>query len=417
MELLRLITAGSVDDGKSTLIGRLLYDTKALLNDQLRSLERSSKKKGLAHIDFSLVTDGLKDELEQGITIDIAHRYFSTERRKYIIADTPGHVQYTRNFVTAASTANLGILLIDARKGVTEQTRRHALIASIMGVKHLVFCINKMDLVNYSAAVFEVIKDDIEQFTSKLEVYDVRYIPISALHGENIVERSIHMQWYTGSTLLDTLETIHISSDRNLIDARFPVQHIIRVNTERFPDYRAYAGQVASGTFRPGDEVVLLPSGMETKISRIMAADGETTEATTPMSVSISLEDEIDVSRGDMIVKKNNKPQSVDEIDSLVCALAETPLVVGSRYILRHATRELFCVVKEILYVIDVNTYSRERSESGSMRMNEVARIRLKLSDTLYFDAYKLNRTTGSAILVDPQSNNTIAACTLLVNT
>lgn len=411
MELLRLITAGSVDDGKSTLIGRLLFDAKALLQDQLKTLEKSSRKKGFAYLDFSLVTDGLKDELEQGITIDIAHRYFTTGNRKYILADTPGHVQYTRNFVTAASTANLAVILIDARKGVVEQTRRHSLIASLMGIKHLVFCINKMDLVQYEQEVFEAIKADIEELSTKLEVHDIRYIPVSALYGDNIVSHSEKMSWYTGWGLLETLENIHVSSDRNLIDGRFPVQTVIRVNNEDVRDYRACAGQVASGIFRPGDEVVVLPSGMGCSIAAIELAGRAVQEAAPPVSVSIILDKEIDVSRGNMIVKKNNRPNITTDIDAIICCLDEKKAIQNdSKLLLRSNTSECRISVEQIIYRIDVNTFSKEQRVPNNLMINDIARVRLKLSKEMLFDLYKLNRATGSFILVDEATNNTIAS-------
>lgn len=409
MELLRLITGGSVDDGKSTLIGRLLYDTRSLLNDQLMSLERSSKKKGYTHLDFSLVTDGLKDEIEQGITIDVAYRYFTTGNRKYILADTPGHVQYTRNFVTAASNANLAVLLIDARKGVTEQTRRHALISSVMGVKHLVFCINKMDLVNYDETVFGRIKEDIEQLSAKLEIYDIRYIPVSALHGENIVSHSAGMPWYTGWTLLETLENIHISSDPNLIDGRFPVQNTIRVNNEHFPDHRACAGQIASGIFKVGDEVVVLPSGKGTRISKIFSAKGEVAEAVPLASVSFVLEGDIDVSRGDTVVKKNNRPALCTNVESLVCWLGDKPVEEKNTYILRTATQEAKALVASIQYKINLDRFSRVGCE-GRLEQNDIGRINLQLNKSVVFDLYKLNRSCGGFILIDSRNNNTVAA-------
>lgn len=409
MELLRIITAGSVDDGKSTLIGRLLYDSQALLTDQLSALERSSKKKGLTAIDFSLLTDGLKDEIEQGITIDVAYRYFATGKRKCIIADTPGHVQYTRNFVTAASGANLALLLVDARKGVTEQTRRHSLIASLMGIRHLVFCINKMDLVDYSEAVFEDIRLAVTELVSKLEIYDVRFIPMSALHGENLVRRSDAMPWYTGWGLLETLENIHISSDRNMIDGRFPVQAVIRVNTSETPDYRAYAGQVASGVFRVGDEITVMPSGFSSRISKIFGPKGYIDIAEPPLSVSILLEDDIDVSRGNMIVKKNNHASALQDMDVMLCWLDAAPMLPGKRYIVRHTTQELKGVVRELVYKINIDGFSRNETEK-EMKMNDIARIRLHLSQPLLCDSYRLNRVTGSLILVDEQTNNTVAS-------
>lgn len=411
MELLRLITAGSVDDGKSTLIGRLLFDSKALLQDQLINLENSSRKKGLSYLDFSLVTDGLKDELQQGITIDIAHRYFTTGNRKYILADTPGHIQYTRNFVTAASTANLAVILIDARKGVVEQTRRHTLIASLMGIKHLVFCINKMDLVAYSQDVFNNIKADIEELSTKLEVYDIRYIPVSALHGDNIVAQSGNMPWYTGWALMETLENIHISSDRNLTDGRFPVQTVIRVNNEEHSDYRACAGQIASGIFRPGDEVAVMPAGSECRISSIEFAGTQVNEAKPPMSVSMILDKDLDISRGNMIVKKNNRPAVYTEVDAIICCLDEKKeLEKGNKFLLQNCHAETRAKLESIFYKIDINTFSKNSDWSNGLKMNDIARVKIKLANDMLFDIYKINRITGSFILIDEITNNTIAA-------
>lgn len=411
MELLRLITAGSVDDGKSTLIGRLLFDAKALLKDQLNTLEKSSHKKGLSYLDFSLVTDGLKDELEQGITIDVAHRYFTTGNRKYILADTPGHVQYTRNFVTAASTAGLAVILIDARKGVMEQTRRHALIASLMGIKHLVFCINKMDLVGYNQQVFNDIRADIEELSAKLEVHDIRYIPVSALHGDNIVSQSEKMPWYTGWGLLETLENIHISSDRNLTDGRFPVQAVIRVDNDELRDYRACAGQVASGIFRTGDEVAVLPSGMECSIARIELAGKPINEATPPMSVSMILDKDIDLARGNIIVKKNNRPQGTRHIDAIICCLDEKKVLnKGDKYLLRTSNNETKVSIEDIYYKININTFSKSGDIEDGLKMNDISRVQLKLAKEVFLDLYKLNRSTGSFILIDGATNNTVAA-------
>lgn len=408
MQLLRLITAGSVDDGKSTLIGRLLYDSQLLLSDQVQSLERASRKKGFSYTDFSLLTDGLKDELEQGITIDIAHRYFTTGNRKYILIDTPGHVQYTRNFVTGASNANIAVLLIDARHGVTEQTRRHALISSLMGIKHFIFCINKMDLVDYSEDIFERIKENIEDFSSKLEVYDIRYIPTSALHGENVVHKSEHMPWYTGWGLLETLENIHISGDRNLIDGRFPVQHVIRANTKDFPDYRAYAGQVASGVFRVGDEVAILPSGEHASIKALYSTKGFIEKVEPPMSVSFVIDKDIDVSRGDVIVKKNNIPGQFKEMDVILCWLGISEASIGGKFTLRTVNQEVKAVLSDIIYLIDVNTFSR-KNDIKTLKMNEIGRVKLKTNNIITVDSYRLNKNTGSLILIDG-SNNTVAA-------
>lgn len=408
MQILRLITAGSVDDGKSTLIGRLLYDSKLLLADQVQSLEKASRKRGFSYTEFALITDGLKDELEQGITIDIAYRYFTTGNRKYILADTPGHVQYTRNFVTAASSANIAILMIDARKGITNQTKRHALIASLMGVKHFVFCVNKMDLVEYQENIFDEIKSGLEEFCAKLEVYDIRFIPTAALLGDNVVSKSGNMPWYKGASVFETLETVHISGDRNLIDGRFPVQHIIRANTEEHTDYRACAGTIVSGIFKTGDEVTVLPLGINTYISAIYGPNGYLQQAGPPMSVSISLQDSIDVSRGNMIVKRNNKPEITKEFDALVCWLRNEEVNINNKFILRNTTQELKAVLTEIIYVIDINTLSRDETHK-SLKMNEVARVRFKLNDYMVADSYRINRYTGSFVLID-DTNNTVAA-------
>ena len=359
MELLRFSTAGSVDDGKSTLIGRMLYDSKSIFEDQYEALEASSKKKGEANVNLALLTDGLRSEREQGITIDVAYRYFATPKRKFIIADTPGHIQYTRNMVTGASTSNLSIILIDARKGIIEQTYRHTFIASLLGIPHVVFCINKMDLVEYSEGVFEKIKKDTEAFVSKLGVKDIKFIPISALNGDNVVNKSENMDWYQGGTLLYLLENIHIGSDHNHVDCRFPVQYVIRPQTDEFHDYRGYAGRVAGGVFRPGDRVVALPSGFGSTIKSIDTMDGPIEDAFAPMSVTLTLEDEIDISRGDMIVRENNQPNVTQDVDIMVCWLNEKPLQVRGKYAIKHTSNDVRCIVKEVKYKVDINTLHR----------------------------------------------------------
>ncbi|MGV4461730.1 sulfate adenylyltransferase subunit CysN [Ornithobacterium rhinotracheale] len=408
-ELLRFTTAGSVDDGKSTLIGRLLYDSKSIFQDQLNAVESSSRKKGLEQIDFSLLTDGLKDEREQGITIDVAYRYFSTPKRKFIIADTPGHIQYTRNMVTGASTANLAIILVDARNGVIEQTKRHSYIASLLQIPHLVVCVNKMDLVDYSEEVFNKVIAQYDDFSSKMTIKDVHYIPISALHGDNVVDKSDKMPWYQGRTLLDTLETIHIASDQNFIDMRFPVQTVIRPHSDAFHDFRGYAGQVASGILRVGDEVEVLPSGFTSKVKTIHTHDGDLQEAFPPMSVALTLEDDIDVSRGDMIVKKNNQPQSTQDIDVMLCWFNQKPAQPRAKYYLKHTTHEVKAMIKEVLYKVDVNTLNRDENDK-QLTMNDIARVKIRTTKPLFIDKYRDNRITGSLILIDESTNETVAA-------
>ncbi|MRI63417.1 sulfate adenylyltransferase subunit CysN [Ornithobacterium rhinotracheale] len=408
-ELLRFTTAGSVDDGKSTLIGRLLYDSKSIFQDQLNAVESSSRKKGLEQIDFSLLTDGLKDEREQGITIDVAYRYFSTPKRKFIIADTPGHIQYTRNMVTGASTANLAIILVDARNGVIEQTKRHSYIASLLQIPHLVVCVNKMDLVDYSEEAFNKVIAQYDDFSSKMTIKDVHYIPISALHGDNVVDKSDKMPWYQGRTLLDTLETIHIASDQNFIDMRFPVQTVIRPHSDAFHDFRGYAGQVASGIVRVGDEVEVLPSGFSSKVKTIHTHDGDLQEAYPPMSVALTLEDDIDVSRGDMIVKKNNQPESTQDIDVMLCWFNQKPAHPRGKYYLKHTTNEVKAMIKEVVYKVDVNTLNRNE-EDKQLTMNDIARVKLRTTKPLFADKYRENRITGSLILIDETTNETVAA-------
>jgi bifunctional enzyme CysN/CysC len=413
MELLRFATAGSVDDGKSTLIGRLLYDSKAIFEDQLESVERTSLARGDAYTNLALLTDGLRAEREQGITIDVAYRYFATPKRKFIIADTPGHIQYTRNMVTGASTADLALVLIDARKGVLEQSRRHAFLASLLGIPHLVVCVNKMDLVDWSEERFEEIKADFRSFAMKLDVHDLTFIPVSALHGDNVVERSATMPWYEGSSLLHHLEEVHIASDRNLIDARFPVQYVIRPQEQSSPelhDYRGYAGTVAGGVFKPGDEVVVLPSGLTTTIAAIDTADGPVGEAFSPMAVTLRLADELDVSRGDMICRVRNRPHVGQDIEAMVCWLtAESELRAGAKLAIKHTTRWGRALVKDLQYRLDVNTLHRDE-RAGGLTLNEIGRVRLRTTVPLFFDEYRRNRATGGFVLVDEAGNNTVAA-------
>ena len=409
MELLRFTTAGSVDDGKSTLIGRLLYDSKSIFEDQLLSVENSSKKKGLDHVDLSLLTDGLKDEREQGITIDVAYRYFATPKRKFIIADTPGHTQYTRNMVTGASTANLALILVDARKGVIEQTCRHSFIASLLQIPHVIVCINKMDLVDYSQEVYDKVVKQYEDFASKLDVKDIRFTPISALHGDNVVNRSEKMPWYQGSTLLHSLETIHIASDENHIDCRFPIQTVIRPHSDEYHDYRGYAGRVAGGVFKPGDSIVALPSGFSSKIKSIDTADGPVQEAFPPMSVTITLEDEIDISRGDMIVRENNQPKVSQDIDVMLCWMHSKGPVPRAKYTLYHTSNDVKAIIKEIQYKVNINTLHRIEDDK-EIKMNEIARVQLRTTKPLLIDPYRRNRNTGSIILIDEATNETVAA-------
>jgi sulfate adenylyltransferase subunit 1 len=408
-ELLRLSTAGSVDDGKSTLIGRLLYDSKSIFQDQYDAIEEVSKRRGEEGVNLALLTDGLKAEREQGITIDVAYRYFSTPKRKFIIADTPGHIQYTRNMVTGASTANVALVLVDARQGVLEQTRRHAIIASLLQIPHLVICINKMDLVNYSQDVYDRIHDEFEEFASKLDVHDVNFIPISALKGDNIVDRSQNMPWYEGSTLLYYLENVHIASDYNFIDVRFPVQYVIRPYNDDFHDYRGYAGRVAGGILKKGDEVMLLPSGFTTRISRIESYNKEIEEAFPPMSVIVHLEEDFDVSRGDMIVRINNVPRQEQDFDLMICWFNEKPLRERGKYILRHTTKEARCIIREVRYRMDVNTLHRDMTNM-QINMNDIARIAIRTTLPLFVDPYQRNRITGSVILIDEGTNETVAA-------
>jgi len=408
-ELLRFTTAGNVDDGKSTLIGRLLYDSKSIFEDQLEAVQKASERRGEGEVNLALLTDGLKAEREQGITIDVAYRYFSTPKRKFIIADTPGHTQYTRNMVTGASTANVALILVDARTGIVEQTRRHAFIASLLQIPHLVICINKMDLVDFSEEVYNNIKDEFEKFSYKLEVKDVSFIPISALKGDNIVTRSENTPWYGGGTLLYTLENVHIGSDHNFIDARFPVQFVIRPNNDEFHDYRGYAGRVAGGILKKGDEVTLLPSGFTTKIAKIDSYGGEIAEAFPPMSVTVLLEDDFDLSRGDMIVRTHNQPNVSQDLEVMICWFNERPLQLNGKYTIMHTTQEARCIVKDIRYRLDINTLHRD-VEDTTIRMNDIARIVLRTTKPLFYDSYRRNRITGSIILIDEGTNETVAA-------
>ena len=408
-ELLRFTTAGSVDDGKSTLIGRLLYDSKAIFEDQMEAVKKTSEFRGLDYVDLSLFTDGLRAEREQSITIDVAYRYFATPKRKFIIADTPGHIQYTRNMVTGASTANLAIILVDARHGVVEQTCRHSLIASLLKINHIVLCINKMDLVDYNQEIYEKIVNDYRTFASKLEVKDIHFLPISALLGDNVVDRSDKMNWYEGPTLLYLLENVHIGSDNNHIDCRFPVQYVIRPQSDEFHDYRGYAGRIASGVFKPGDDIMVLPSGFTSKIKSIDTFDGPIDEAFAPMSVTITLEDDIDVSRGDMLIRPHNQPETGQDIDMIMCWLNNKPLNPNAKYLLMHTTKDAKAVIKEINYKIDINTLHRIEDDK-IINMNDIARVRLRTTSPLFYDSYGKNRNTGSLILIDEGTKETVAA-------
>jgi len=409
-ELLRFTTAGSVDDGKSTLIGRLLYDSKSIFQDQYDQLKETTERRGEEGVNLALLTDGLKAEREQGITIDVAYRYFSTPKRKFIIADTPGHIQYTRNMVTGASTANVALILIDARHGVVEQTRRHAIIASLLQIPHVVVCINKMDLVDFDQGAYDKIQNDFENFAAKLDVNDIHFIPISALLGDNVVNRSENTPWYDGPTLMYFLENVHIASDHNFIDVRFPVQLVIRPNTDEYHDYRGYAGRVAGGVMKEGDEVMLLPTGFITKISKIMGPDGEQKEAHPPESVTVLLADDMDLSRGDMIVRENNKPEISQDVEVMLCWFDNAKsLQQGGKYSLKHTTQDARCIVKEIRYKLDINTLHRELNDLD-IKMNDMARVVLRTTKPLFTDSYRKNRITGSVILIDEGSNNTVAA-------
>jgi len=409
MELLRFTTAGSVDDGKSTLIGRLLFDSKAIFEDQMEAIELASKRKGEEHVNLALLTDGLRSEREQGITIDVAYRYFATPKRKFIIADTPGHIQYTRNMVTGASTANVALILVDARNGVLEQTIRHAFIASLLQIPHVIVCINKMDLMEYSEARYEEIREAFMAFSSKLNIKDVRFVPISALKGDNVVTRSEKMDWYEGPTLMYLLESIHIGSDYNHTDGRFPVQYVIRPQSDEFHDFRGYGGRVAGGVFKAGEKVKVLPSGFTSKIKTVELFGKQIEEAFAPQSVTITLEDDIDISRGDMIVPENNSPEIGQDIDIMLCWLNEKPMNLGGKYMLKHTTNDVRCMIKEVVYKIDINTLDHNESDKA-IGLNEIARVRLRTTKPLFFDSYRDNRITGSVTIIDEGTNNTVGA-------
>ncbi len=409
MDLLRFATAGSVDDGKSTLIGRLLYDTKTIFEDQLEAVERTSRQMGNEYTNLALLTDGLRAEREQGITIDVAYRYFATPRRKFIIADTPGHVQYTRNMVTGASTADLAIILVDARKGIVEQSRRHAFLVTLLRVPHVVVAVNKMDLVDYAQDVYDTIRDEFTAFAAKLEIGDLTVIPISALRGDNIVNRSSEMPWYEGPSLLHHLEHVHVASDRNLVDARFPVQYVLRPQSADHHDYRGYAGTVSGGVLKVDDDVVVLPSGFETRIAAIDSPNGPVDEAFPPMAVTLRLADDLDVSRGDMICRANTAPVPSQNLDAMVCWMSDSPLAPGRQLALKHTTRTARALVKELQYRLDVNTLHRDE-EAASLRLNEVGRVRLRTTIPLFVDPYRRSRTTGGFILIDEATNNTVGA-------
>jgi bifunctional enzyme CysN/CysC len=417
MDILRFATAGSVDDGKSTLIGRLLYDSKSIFADQLEAVERTSKDRGEETTNLALLTDGLRAEREQGITIDVAYRYFATPRRKFIIADTPGHIQYTRNMVTGASTADLAIVLVDARNGLTEQSRRHAFLATLLRVPHMVLAVNKMDLVGYSREVFESICAEFSAFAARLDIGDLQFVPVSALHGDNVVERSANMAWYDGPSLLHHLEHVHIASDRNLIDVRFPVQYVIRPHASTsadLHDYRGYAGQVAGGVLKPGDEVLHLPSGFTSRIRRIVGPGGaDVAEAFAPMSVTLLLDDDVDISRGDMICRPNNRPGAAQDIEAMVCWMsADRMLTPRTRLIAKHTSRTVKALVSELHYRIDVNTLHRDET-APSLGLNEIGRVRLRLTQPVFADPYTRNRATGALILIDEATNATVGAATI----
>lgn len=411
MDLLRFTTAGSVDDGKSTLIGRLLYDSKNTFDDQIAAIEKSSKQRGDENVNLALLTDGLKAEREQGITIDVAYRYFATPKRKFIIADTPGHTQYTRNMVTGASTANLAIILVDARHGVVEQTMRHSFIASLLRIQHLVIAVNKMDLVDYSEEVYDKIVEDYKDFASRLDnVVDISFIPLSALKGDNVVDKSENMDWYQGSSLLYHLETVYVGNQENHVEARFPVQWVIRPQSDEHHDFRGYAGRIAGGVFKKGDAVTILPSGFSTKVKNIYCAEDEIEEAFSPLSVTVTLEDEIDISRGNMIAKANNPPVVGQDIEAMVCWFSETAkLAPRAKFIIRHTSNETKAMVQDIRYKVNINTLHKAEHDKD-FKLNDIGRITLRTSTPLIYDTYKKNRTTGSFILIDPNTNETVAA-------
>ena len=413
VQILRFTTAGSVDDGKSTLIGRLLLDSKSLYKDQLQSIEETSKKRGFDYIDLSLFTDGLKSEREQGITIDVAYRYFSTPKRKFIIADTPGHTQYTRNMITGASTANLAVILIDARKGILEQTKRHSFIASLLKIPHVIVCVNKMDLVDYSEDIYNSVVEDYQKFSSKLDVQDVRFIPISALEGDNVVNTSNKMPWYSGGSLMYNLENIYISSDVNHIDARLPIQYVIRPQKHEYRDYRGYSGRIEGGAFRKGDEITVLPSGFTSSVKTVELNGENIEEAYSPMSVTVTLNDDLDISRGDMIVKKNNIPIISQDLDLMICWMSDVNLLNKKKVIIKHTTNECIGIITELVYKLDINTLHSVK-DIVEFKLNDIGRISIRASKSLFFDSYKKNRQTGSVILIDPITNSTIAAGMIL---
>ena len=414
MELLRFATAGSVDDGKSTLIGRLLFDSKSVFEDQILAVEKTSEEMGADYTNLALLTDGLRAEREQGITIDVAYRYFATPKRKFIVADTPGHTQYTRNMVTGASTADLALILVDVRKGITEQTKRHAFISTLLGIPHLVLCINKMDLVGYEKEAFDRVRSDFADFAAKLQIHDLAIIPISALHGDNVVDRSLNMNWYGGASLLHHLEEVHIGSDRNLIDPRFPIQYVLRPQRDDYHDYRGYAGTVASGSFRVGDEVLILPSGFSSTIIEINGPQGPLQEAYPPLSVAMRFSEEYDVSRGDMICRSGNQPKVAQGIDAMICWFTPDSFLEPKRkLVLKHSTNSMRCLVDELVYRLDINTLHREEPV-GRLTMNEIGRAKLRTMKPLIFDAYKVNRSTGAFILMDEDTNDTVGAGMIL---
>ena len=414
MELLRFATAGSVDDGKSTLIGRLLFDSKSVFEDQIEAVEKTSEQMGADYTNLALLTDGLRAEREQGITIDVAYRYFATPKRKFIVADTPGHTQYTRNMVTGASTADVALILVDARKGITEQTKRHAFISTLLGIPHLVLCINKMDLVGYEKDAFDRVRSDFVDFAAKLQIHDLAIIPISALHGDNVVDRSLNMNWYGGASLLHHLEEVHIGSDRNLIDPRFPIQYVLRPQRDDYHDYRGYAGTVASGSFRVGDEVLILPSGFSSTIIEINGPQGSLQEAYPPLSVAMRFSDQYDVSRGDMICRSGNQPKVAQGIDAMICWFTPDSFLESKRkLVLKHSTNSTRCLVDDLVYRLDINTLHREESVER-LTMNEIGRVKLRTMKPLMFDAYKDNRSTGAFILIDEDTNDTVGAGMIL---
>ena len=411
--LLRFTTAGSVDDGKSTLIGRLLYDSKSIFEDQMEHIVQSGKRLGREELDLSLLTDGLRAEREQGITIDVAYRYFATPERKFIIADTPGHIQYTRNMVTGASTADLAVILIDARKGVLEQTLRHSYIASLLDIRHIIFCINKMDMVDWSEAIYSGIKTELEQLVIKLGIPDVHYIPISAKYGDNVVDRSLNLDWYTGKTFLRLIETIDILKDKNSQTPRFPVQTIIRPHTSEFHDYRGYAGRVAGGVFRPGDEVTILPSMIKSKITSIDVLGKTLSEAIAGESVAISLADQIDISRGDMLVSNDDFPAISQDIELMICWFNERPMRTGGKYLIRINSKEAYGVIKSVKFRMNIDTLEEDLINT-SVCMNDIACISIRTAKPIFFDSYKKNNVTGSMIFIDEGTNETMAAGMIL---